>query len=262
MLSLDMLAELAERSGLAEPSVVITDLGRSATEQSRTLALQATRPLHPASMIKVPIAAALCASWAAGKSHPTDCMAVNPANMTPNDGLSPLVPGYTATLEELSTLMLTRSDNVATNMLIDALGRDAITAYAQALGLTATYVRAKLSGALPLIDDPGRAGRNAHPASDSALLFEHIAQGSIAGAAWLEKTLHAQEWNEKLASGLQPGDRFAHKTGDTDEGTHDGGILFTPQKRRYVLVVYTALPSSPQGDARLQAFMRELRPLL
>ncbi len=51
--------------------------------------------------------------------------------------------------------MLTRSDNVATNVLIDVVGRARATAFAERTGLGATAVRRKLSGALPLIDDPG-----------------------------------------------------------------------------------------------------------
>ncbi|MBV9102205.1 MAG: serine hydrolase, partial [Candidatus Eremiobacteraeota bacterium] len=117
-------------------------------------------------------------------------------------------------------------------------------------------------GALPLIDDPEATGRNSHPAADAAALFAAIAQRAIPGAALLLEMLGRQRWNEKLARGLQPGDRFCHKTGDTDEVTHDGGILETAQGRRYVLVVYTALPSSPQGDARFVQFMDALRPLL
>jgi beta-lactamase class A len=93
-------------------------------------------------------------------------------------------------------------------------------------------------------------------------LLGAIAAGTIAGADWLYATLAAQEWNEKLSGGLQPGDRFAHKTGDTDEVTHDGGILETAQGQRYVLVVYTALPSGARNDQRLCAFMEALRPHL
>ncbi len=65
-----------------------------------------------------------------------------------------------------------------------------------------------------------------------------------------------------MPRGLREGDRFAHKTGDTDEVSHDGGILTLANGRRFVLVVYTALPSSPEADARLAAFARALRPQL
>jgi beta-lactamase class A len=213
-------------------------------------------------MIKVPLAAALTALWAAGERRIGDRLTIAAENMTPNDAESPFVPGYSASLEELARLMLVRSDNVATNTLIDVVGRERATEFASRWGLRATAVRRKLSGALPLIDDPQASGRNAHPAGDAARLFELIARDELPGSAWLHDALAAQEWNAKLSGGLQQGDRFAHKTGDTDEVSHDGGILELASGRRYVVVVYTALPSSRENDARFGEFMRRLRPLL
>ncbi|HEY0797668.1 MAG TPA: serine hydrolase [Candidatus Baltobacteraceae bacterium] len=262
VLTAKSLAHLVEQSELLQGSVVLCELNGPEREAAWTLAYEPRRTLPAASMIKLPIAAALAARLDEGGLRSGDRYAVATENMTANDAASPLIPGYRAALEELGRLMLTRSDNVATNMLIDILGREAISAYASGLGLRDTVVRRKLSGSVPLIPDPGANGRNAHSAADCASLLEQIALGTVAGSGWLQETLAAQEWNEKLSPGLAPGDRFAHKTGDTDEVTHDGGILDTAQGRRYVLVVYTALASSPQNDARLTAFMRALRPHL
>jgi len=217
--------------------------------------------LAPASMIKVPIAATLCESWAQGESQPEQRVEVGRENLTANDLPSPLVPGYRANLEELGRLMLTRSDNVATNVLIDFLGRERISERCRAWGLAATAVRRKLSGSLPLIADPGASGRNAHPARDAAALFERIARSEAAGSSWLLQTLFAQEWNDKLSGGLDEGDRFAHKTGETSDVSHDGGILVLPDGRRYAIVAYTALPPE-SGSDRLSRFMRGLRPHL
>jgi beta-lactamase class A len=66
----------------------------------------------------------------------------------------------------------------------------------------------------------------------------------------------------KLSRGLEPGDAFAHKTGDTDEVSHDAGILMLNDGSRWVVVVYTELPSSDEHDARFATFMRSLRPYL
>ena len=180
--------------------------------------------------------------------------------MTFNDAPSPLEPGYVASPAELVELMLARSDNVATNVLIDRLGRAAATADIAALGFPATAFRRKLSGRLPLIEDPQATGRNTHPAREAADLFERIARGRVPSAAFLTRCLAGQVWNTKLSAGLEPGDAFAHKTGDTDEASHDGGILDVAGGARYVLVVYTELPSSDAVDARFAAFMRRLRP--
>jgi beta-lactamase class A len=264
----EIVAVLAREAGLATPSIVVRGLADAPKERSiaaggrLAIELDADRYLYPASMIKTPIAAALTTLWATGELRPGDPVEVREANMTANDLASPLVPGYVATLEEAGALMLTRSDNVATNVLIDVIGRERATRLATAAGLEATAVRRKLSGSLPLIDDPQATGRNTHPARDAALLFEAIALDRVPGAAWLHATLLEQEWNEKLSAGLRPGDRFAHKTGDTDEVAHDGGILDLEDGARYVIVVYTALESSPAADARFAEFMAALRGLL
>jgi beta-lactamase class A len=247
---------LASAAGLGEASIVL-----EALEGARPgVRIAADRPLTPASMIKVPIAAALAELWARGELRPAGRVAVAPENLTANDAASPLVAGYEATLEELAWLMVTRSDNVATNVLIDVLGRAEIGDFCRRAGLTGTAVRRKLSGSLPLIDDPQATGRNAHPAADAATLFAQIARRGRED--WLYAALAAQEWNDKLSRGLRPGDRFAHKTGDTDEVSHDGGILELEDGSRFVLVVYAPLASSSAVDARHAAFMRALRPLL
>ena len=255
------LSALAAELRLTSASIVLRRLPGPSGPAFETV-VNPMAALAPASMIKVPLAAALARLWLEGVNRPEDRVTIVQANMTPNDAASPLEPGYRASLDELGRLMLTRSDNVATNTLIDVIGRGRATAFARSWGLLATAVRRKLSGALPLIDDPEAQGRNAHPAGDAATLFERIARNSVPGADWLRNALAAQEWNTKLSTGLWPGDRFAHKTGDTDEVSHDGGILDLGGGARYVVVVYTALPTSPENDARFGRFMHALRPML
>ena len=213
-------------------------------------------------MIKVPLAVALGAAIEAGRLAWDAPVTVDPRNATVNDAPSPIVPGYRTTIKELTTFMLQRSDNVATNQLFDVLGRERATAEVQALGYPGTAFRRKLSGALPLIDDPEATGRNTFPAAEAAELFAAIAEDRVPAAAMLRRILATSWWDVKLSRGLEPGDAFAHKTGDTDEVSHDGGILTLPGGTRWVVVVYTGLPSSDEHDARFGAFMRALRPYL
>ncbi len=250
----------AQAAGLSDASVVLEPLEGTAGPRA---SLDPDAPLYPASMIKVPIAAALAFAYEEGHYAPGDRVRVEPANVTANDTESPFVLGYEGTLQEAAHGMLSASDNVATNLLIDVLGRARIeTVCREQLGLTATAVRRKLSGSLPLIDDPEATGRNAHPASDAAKLFSAIARERDGRFGWIYDALVAQVWNDKIPAGLRPGDRFAHKTGDTDEVSHDGGILTLADGRAYVLVVYSSLPSIPESDARIASFTRTLRDAL
>ncbi len=220
------------------------------------------RWIYPASLIKLPLAVAAGQAIADGRLGWDDAVAVEPANLTLNDTPSPLVAGYRSTVRELVTLMLQRSDNVATNVLFDLLGRERASADVQRLGYPRTAFRRKLSGALPLIDDPAASGRNSHPAHEAAALLEALAADRLPQAAALRAILATSWWDVKLSRGLAAGDRFAHKTGDTDEVAHDAGILTLADGARWVLVVCTELPSSDASDLRFGAFMRALRPHL
>jgi beta-lactamase class A len=254
----DELSGLAEQAGLATASIVLQQLDGRA----RVSSLEPERAIYPASMIKLPIALALAVRCAAGDLDWSQPALVSQQNLTANDAPSPFVAGYRATLEQLCFEMLSASDNVATNVLIDVLGRERIGPACRPFGLRATEVRRKLSGALPLIDDRGATGRNSHPAGDAAAVLHAIANGTAPASARLQAALRAQRWNGKLSQGWLAGDAFAHKTGDTDEVSHDGGILELAGGRRFILVVYTTLPANPENDAKFAAFARALRPRL
>lgn len=251
------LQELAGAAGLVRAAIVV-----EALETGTRVALGTDGAAHyPASMIKTPLAAAVALDVAAGRFGWDDPVTVDAANATLNDAPSPARPGAVLSVGTLVALMLQRSDNIATNQLIDLAGRERASALvADRLGLRDTAIRRKLSGSLPLIDDPAATGRNTHPAGDAARLFALIARDAFAGARHLGELLARSWWDVKLTRGLEPGDRFAHKTGDTDEVAHDGGILVLSNGRRFALAVYTELPSSGVNDRAFGAFMRALRP--
>ena len=252
-----VLARLAAASGVGAAQIHVVELGTA-----RHVARDDGRWLYPASMIKLPLAVAVAAAIEGGVLAWDTPVTVDPANATLNDAPSPFVPGYRSDVRELVTFMLQRSDNVATNQLYDVLDRGRATRAVHGLGFRATFFRRKLSGAEPLIDDPQASGRNSFPAAECARLLAALAAGTLPQADALRTILATSWWDVKLNRGLGAGDAFAHKTGDTDEVSHDGGILTLAGGRRFVVVVYTELPSSEENDQRFGAFMRALRPHL
>jgi len=232
---------------------------------ARCLELAPDEYLYPASMLKTPLAAAALELVHRGELHLDQLFEVTEWNMTANDAESPFVTGFRGPLTLIIERALTHSDNVATNMLFDVAGRERATAIAQErLHLRRTAFHRKLSGSLPLIEDREWDGvhRNSHPAADAARLFASIARNEVPRAAELYDALVKQTWNEKLPRGLEPADVFVHKTGDTNEVTHDGGILQTQQGGVYVLAVYTGMPSTPHNNAKFGPFMARLRTFL
>jgi beta-lactamase class A len=251
------LARAARDAGLGAAAVCVQRLDRGGP----LICAGPQADWAAASMIKVPLGVAAAAAVARGTHAWSQRAVVDEANMTPNDAPSPLVPGASATLEELVARAISFSDNVATNMLFDLLGRERASADLAALGYPETVFRRKLSGAEPLIADPGATGRNAHPPAEAARLFAAVAAGTVPGAGRIRAALAAQYWNGKLSLGLAPGDRFEHKTGDTDSVSHDGGIFTLASGETWALVVYTAESSGDADDPRFAEFMRSLRPL-
>jgi beta-lactamase class A len=255
------LRALASTAGLIPASIVLARL--DPWEVLGTVEPEAD--LYPASMIKLPLVAAVLTSAADGLFGIGDRVEVTQANMTFNDAPSPLEPGYLAKVDELCELAIARSDNVATNVLFDLVGRERATALVRdrfALHHTAFY--RKLSGSDPLIEDPSWDGihRNTHPASDDAALLRIVGLDRIPYSDLIRSALAKQYWNDKLSRGLRAGDIFMHKTGDTNDVSHDGGLLLTTEGVTYVVVVYTGLPSTDENNARFGIFMREARALL
>jgi beta-lactamase class A len=262
MIDDELLGRLADAAGLDPAAIVLADLD---TPEAAPVRAGSATDFYPASMIKVPLVAAALAEIDAGRLSTSEPIEVTAANMTSNDAASPLVPGYRTTASELMHRAISRSDNVATNMLFDLVGRERADEIArERFGLTSTRFARKLSGSDPLITDPEWNGvdRNAHSPDDATRLLAAIARGSIPGATVLTAMLAAQMWNEKLSPGLRDGDRFFHKTGETSEVTHDGGILITDRGRWYTLVVYTGLAAEDEHNQRFGTFMRELREYL
>jgi len=261
MVQEDRVREALRNAMLEQPQVVLK--GLDGVEVA--VEIDPHTYVYPASMLKTPLAATALELVESGELQLDQSFDVSDWNMTANDAPSPFVTGFRAPLSLIVERALTHSDNVATNMLYDICGRERATHIAQEkLGLPDTAFYRKLSGSEPLIADPewDDTNRNRHSARDAAHLFELIATDALPYAPLLRDILAKQRFNDKLSMGLEPHDHFAHKTGDTDEVTHDGGILRLPDSRRYIIVVYTGLESTPEHNARFAPFMRAIRPYL
>jgi beta-lactamase class A len=160
--------------------------------------------------------------------------------------------GREVTAGELARLMIVRSSNLATNLLIERLGPARVNATSRALGADSIEV---LRG----VEDikAFEAGRNnTTTARDLATLLLAIADGRAAGPDGTTKmlaVLEAQEFNDGIPGGLPPGIRVAHKTGEITATFHDAALVYPPDGRPYVLVVLT------RGYAEREDAMRLMR---
>src|SRR5438876_5632786 len=147
--------------------------------------------------------------------------------------------GRPASVRDLLELMITRSSNLATNILVERVGAGRAQGSARALGAWSIQV---LRG----VED-GKAYRaglnNTTTARDLGVLLAAIAQNRAASPASCRemlRILEAQEFNEGIPVGLPPGTRVAHKTGWIGEVVyHDAAVVYRSSGGSYVLVVLT-----------------------
>ena len=255
------LKELSGQLDLSKACVSIVDL-RSAEPQRSGWRDTEIKPA--ASVIKLALMAGAWQAAASGVPFSSEIQ-IKQNNWTGTwdpgyDGIAdtnpPLKVGETWTLGRLTEVMIRRSDNVATNTLIDFLGRKNVTDLVQGAGLTNTHVRHKLSSGND-VDDPENTGYNQMPARDAATLLMLVAQKKLVSPEASEAMyeLLAGGLDRELIAEALPGDAaYAGKTGKLSSARNDAGIVRAPG-REYVLVVYTQLPG-PQGKPVIQAVTR------
>jgi beta-lactamase class A len=207
--------------------------------------------VHAASMMKVPVMIQLFRDQEAGIRSLDDSTILTKTFRSivdgsaydlsaPDDGDTTLYRriGQRESLRRLTELMITVSSNLATNILIELVGADRAQATMRELGADSIAV---LRG----VEDikAYEAGlSNTTTARDLGVIFTAIAEHRAASpesSRDMIDILARQEFNEGIPAGLPPDVRVAHKTGSITEIRHDGGIVYLPNGRAYVLVVLT-----------------------
>lgn len=188
--------------------------------------------LEAASLIKLPILVEFYRQAQTGGLDPAETMVFEERFRVGGSGsLQHEEAGTSWPLQELATLMVTQSDNVATDMLVERLGRDAITHQMELLGLKNTTLERGIYDFAAI--DQGRD--NLTTAADMTALLRLIAEGELPGSDAMHEMLDAQERKDMIPAQLPKGTRVAHKTGELLGVLHDAGIVYTP-KGAYVLV--------------------------
>src|SRR5215472_5719635 len=143
--------------------------------------------------------------------------------------------GKSRELGYLCELMITKSSNLATNLLIEKLGVENIRATVHSLGADGMYV---LRG----VEDNKayqKGMNNTTTARGLEQLMTAIADGKAADAdssGQMIGILSRQHFNEGIPSGLPAGTRVAHKTGEIPKLIHhDAAIVYAPKP--FVLVI-------------------------
>lgn len=131
-----------------------------------------------------------------------------------------------------------RSSNLATNLLIERVGTDAVDAVYRAVGATRSALRRSIQDA-----PAGEAGRwNETTASDSGHVLLAVADGSLLGpdaSQAVESLLARCEDDDALPAGLPAGTYVAHKPGWIDDACHDVALVRPDGEQPFVLSIFT-----------------------
>ena len=158
--------------------------------------------------------------------------------------------GTKQTVGDLLLLMMTQSDNVATNALVRMVGgADHVNEVARSLGAENTLLYQKISserGAVPALD-------NRTTPRDMAAMLQEIAEGEAASTkscGYMIDLMHTNELDWWLDAGLPAGVDAANKAGWLYKVYGDVGIVHEGD-RRYVVAILSKHGSATVTDGQL-----------
>ncbi len=146
--------------------------------------------------------------------------------------------GQVETVRELARLMIVRSSNLATNLLVERVTAPAVAAFMKRIGAGGIVV---LRG---VEDGPAfaRGMNNTATARGLGRLLTLLADRAVVSpesSDAMVAVLLGQAFAEGIPAGLPAGTPVAHKTGSIRRAYHDAAIVMPPGRPPYVLVVLT-----------------------
>lgn len=237
-----------------------------------------------ASVFKIPVMLELARQAAAGELSLTDRVRVAAADRTIGPtAISVMLDDVELSLRDLALLMMSVSDNTATDVIMRVVGLDRINATIRELGLERTRlvgdcrellgsltedVGVERSSDLRLSDieperlrkwrslDPERTSRTT-PAEMTTLLqlIWRDEAGPPEACAEVRRIMALQVWPHRLTSGFPSGITLAAKTGTLPGIRNEAGVVTYPDGSRYAVAVFTRAPvfldRQPQVDASI-----------
>ncbi|ROQ78303.1 Beta-lactamase regulatory protein BlaB [Streptomyces sp. ADI92-24] len=235
----------------------------------RTIGVSADEPVVLASVFKIPVALAYAREAAAGRLERTERLAVDARYRDGGIGTSGCADPIEMSLRDLVHLMLTMSDNAATDVVLARVGLDTVNGLLRELGLERTHL---VGGCLELISsllaDLGASTEAEAHAKLAALGPERIMElsvcvpelttrstaretaellariwrdeaGSAVACAEVRAVMAQQIWPHRLGSGFDDSYRLAAKTGTLPGWRNEAGVIEHPGGGRWAVAVFT-----------------------
>lgn len=211
-----------------------------------------------ASTIKIAIMIQLFRRIDAGELSLNDPYVLKNEDKVPGSGvLQELHAGIELTLRDVLYLMMSISDNPATNILIDHVGMDAVNAMMRELGLEKSLLGRPMRGRPANADEQ----ENLATPAEFALLMNAILDGTAASAescmAMLEM-LKLQSNSRRIGRFVPEGMEWGSKTGSYDTVVNDVGFVMTKDGPLVVSVFSENVADVVTGEILISEIVREL----
>ncbi len=251
------ILEITEEAGARSVAVAFYDF-----DHRVEWSYHAERWFHAASTIKVPVLLGVYDAIDRGELEPFSRVHVRNRFLSVADGrpfrvesgrdangIVHAARGKTMPVRELAYHMITTSSNLATNLLVDLVGVEAIRQTIESMRLPGIdFCRG--------VEDMAawEQGINNRVTAQGLLtalrrIEERSAISEQASEDMLE-ILHAQEFRSGIPAGLPDATRVAHKTGEMSTVAHDAGVVYLEARAPYVLAILTEWDADTSGRSR------------
>jgi len=227
-------------------SVALNDL-----ETGREFFINADVMMHPASTMKVPVMMEVFRQAEAGLLSLDERLEIYNSFTSIADGSKFSLDeaddselslyqriGESETILELTRLMIVRSSNLASNLLMDKVTTARVDAIVKEYGLENMSIIRELEDKKALSLNMN----NAACARSSTQMMRMIAEGKVVSKKACDEMIRimlGQEFNESIPALLPNEVKVAHKTGWSGEFFHDIGIVYPPNRKPYILSLFT-----------------------
>ncbi len=230
-----------------------TDVGLAARRLSNgeEILIHADQPFHPASTIKICIMMEAYRQARAGRISLDDPLTIRNEFCSIVDGTPYSLEiaddsekelyncmGQQFSRRELIRRMITVSSNLASNLLLEELRPEQVTAFMRELAADDVRVLRGFEDKLAY-----RRGLNSAATAGGFLrILTKLARREVVSPADSDEMieiLSQQQFNEMIPAGLAPAVRVAHKTGWAADYHHDVGIVYPPAGAPFALCILT-----------------------
>lgn len=205
-----------------------------------------------ASLIKLPILLETLRQLEAGKLQKERLVTIGEDDKIGDTGVLQAMKVTQLPVQDLLSLMIIVSDNSATNLMIDLIGKSSINSTISRIGMKNSILQRKM-----LDFDSIQSGRdNLTTAADIALcLKEGVAGRSLNKHS--RETFHSfllqQQFKDKLPYYMDDSLlKIGNKTGELPGNEHDCGIITYGKKQAFIVVLIDGISNPESGKSTIR----------